>query len=70
LEAPHESRPRAPEHVGPAVNGHAGRRPNEGREKGHHQETAEPKKKGDDKGYKSALDRIPDQKFDPWGKVR
>ena len=35
-----------------------------------HQETAQPKKKVDDKGYKSALDRIPDQKFDPWGKVR
>jgi hypothetical protein len=35
-----------------------------------HQEAAQPKKKGDDKGYKSALDRIPDQKFDPWGKVR
>jgi hypothetical protein len=35
-----------------------------------HQETAQPKKKADDKGYKSALDRIPDQKFDPWGKVR
>jgi hypothetical protein len=41
-----------------------------GGKKGHHQETADPKKKGDDKGYKSALDRIPDQKFDPWGKVR
>ena len=35
-----------------------------------HQETAQPKKKVDEKGYKSALDRIPDQKFDPWGKVR
>lgn len=35
-----------------------------------HQESAQPKKKADDKGYKSALDRIPDQKFDPWGKVR
>ena len=40
-----------------------------GGKKGHH-ETAQPKKKADDKGYKSALDRIPDQKFDPWGKVR
>jgi hypothetical protein len=35
-----------------------------------HQESGQPKKKVDDKGYKSALDRIPDQKFDPWGKVR
>lgn len=40
-----------------------------GGKKGHH-ETEQPKKKADDKGYKSALDRIPDQKFDPWGKVR
>jgi hypothetical protein len=30
----------------------------------------EPKKKVDDKGYKSSLERIPDQKFDPWGKIR
>jgi hypothetical protein len=41
-----------------------------GGKKGHSQETGQPKKKADDKGYKSALDRIPDQKFDPWGKVR
>jgi hypothetical protein len=42
-----------------------------GGKKGHNDETAQPKKKNvDDKGYKSALDRIPDQKFDPWGKVR
>ena len=41
-----------------------------GGKKGHHQETGQSKKKMDDKGYKSALDRIPDQKFDPWGKVR
>jgi hypothetical protein len=40
-----------------------------GGKKGHH-EAAQPKKKVDDRGYKSALDRIPDQKFDPWGKVR
>lgn len=38
--------------------------------KGHRQETAQPKKKVDERGYKSALDRIPDQKFDPWRKVR
>ena len=30
----------------------------------------EPKKKVDDKGYKSSLERIPDQKYDPWGKIR
>ena len=41
-----------------------------GSKKGPHQETGQPKKKPDDKGYKSALDRIPNQKFDPWGKVR
>jgi hypothetical protein len=41
-----------------------------GGKKGHSQETAQPKKKVDEKGYKSALDRIPDQKFDPWSKVR
>jgi hypothetical protein len=41
-----------------------------GGKKGHGQDTAQPKKKVDDKGYKSALDRIPDQKFDPWSKVR
>jgi hypothetical protein len=31
--------------------------------------TAEQKKK-DDSAYKDAVGRIPDQKFDPWGKVR
>jgi len=41
-----------------------------GGKKGHSQETGQPKKKADDKGYKSALERILDQKFDPWGKVR
>jgi hypothetical protein len=34
------------------------------------QKKEEPKKKVDDKGYKSSLERIPDQKFDPWGKIR
>lgn len=29
-----------------------------------------PAKKVDDKGYKASLQRIPDQKFDPWGKIR
>jgi hypothetical protein len=37
---------------------------------GHDDKKAEPKKKVDDKGYKDALERLPDQKFDPWGKVR
>jgi hypothetical protein len=31
--------------------------------------TPEQKKK-DDSAYKDAVGRIPDQKFDPWGKVR
>jgi hypothetical protein len=34
------------------------------------QKTAEPKNKADEKGYKSALDRLPTQKYDPWGVVR
>ena len=41
--------------------------------KGHHgrpQNTEQPKKKADDKAYKSALDRLPDKKFDPWQNVR
>ncbi len=29
-----------------------------------------PKKKEDDKDYKSAVERIPDQKFDPWRNMR
>jgi multidrug efflux pump subunit AcrB len=29
-----------------------------------------PKKKEDDKDYKAAVDRIPDQKFDPWRNMR
>jgi hypothetical protein len=32
--------------------------------------TEEPKKKPDEKGYKAALDRMPDRKYDPWGTVR
>jgi hypothetical protein len=27
-------------------------------------------KKAEEKAYKDAISRIPDQKFDPWGKVR
>jgi hypothetical protein len=29
-----------------------------------------PKRKVDEKAYKSALDNLPDKKFDPWGAVR
>jgi hypothetical protein len=29
-----------------------------------------PKKRADEKEYKSSLDRLPDKKYDPWGKVR
>ena len=32
--------------------------------------TGQPKKKADDTAYKSALDRLPDKKFDPWQNVR
>jgi hypothetical protein len=30
----------------------------------------EPKIKADEGGYKSALDHLPEQKSDPWGRVR
>jgi len=30
----------------------------------------EPKKKFDDKDYKSTMDRLPDQKYDPWRNIR
>jgi hypothetical protein len=30
----------------------------------------EPKQKANDKDYKAALDRMPAQKYDPWGTVR
>ena len=29
-----------------------------------------PKKRANEKDYKSSLDRLPDKKFDPWGSVR
>lgn len=29
-----------------------------------------PKKKEDDKDYKAAVDRLPDQKYDPWRNMR
>jgi hypothetical protein len=30
----------------------------------------EPKKKNDDGQYKSAIERLPDKKFDPWANMR
>jgi hypothetical protein len=39
--------------------------------KGHHgQRGDQPKRKVDDKAYKSALEKLPDKKFDPWGSIR
>jgi hypothetical protein len=38
--------------------------------KKHNQDSAAPKKPADDKGYKAALDRLPNKKYDPWGNVR
>jgi hypothetical protein len=42
--------------------------------KGHHgqhqRDGDQPKRKVDEKAYKSALDKLPDKKFDPWGGVR
>ncbi len=32
--------------------------------------TEEPRIKADEAGYKSALDRLPAQKSDPWGRIR
>jgi hypothetical protein len=29
-----------------------------------------PKKKNEDEGYKAAIERLPDQKFDPWRNMR
>ena len=33
-------------------------------------ENAGEKKKTDDSGYKSAIERLPDKKFDPWANMR
>jgi hypothetical protein len=43
-----------------------------GRQAPSHQQTEEQKKKAAEaeNAYHSALDRIPDKKFDPWGNVR
>jgi hypothetical protein len=32
--------------------------------------TEQPKTQANDKDYKSALDRLPQQKYDPWGTAR
>ena len=37
---------------------------------GQHQKGDQPKRKVDEKDYRSALDKLPDKKFDPWGSVR
>ena len=34
------------------------------------QKTEAPKKKEDDKDYKAAVERLPDQKYDPWRNMR
>lgn len=41
-----------------------------GKHKGAEQKTQQPANKANDKDYKSALDRIPTQKYDPWGTMR
>jgi len=33
-------------------------------------QAAPPKKKNEDEGYKAAIERLPDQKFDPWRNMR
>ena len=33
-------------------------------------EEAQKKKSSDDGGYKSAIERLPDKKFDPWANMR
>ncbi len=44
--------------------------PRGGRHRGGEHKTEQPKSKVDEKDYKSALDRIPAQTYDPWGTVR
>jgi hypothetical protein len=34
------------------------------------EESKAPKKSSDDKDYKAAIERLPDQKFDPWRNMR
>jgi hypothetical protein len=34
------------------------------------EQSGPPRKSAEDKDYKSAVDRIPDQKFDPWRNMR
>jgi hypothetical protein len=42
----------------------------QGRHKKTDDKTTTPTVKADDKAYKSALDRLPPQKYDPWGTMR
>jgi hypothetical protein len=44
--------------------------PRGGKHRGGEQNTEQPKSKVNEKDYKSALDRIPQQKYDPWGTTR
>ena len=34
------------------------------------EQSGPPKKSAEDKDYKAAVDRLPDQKFDPWRNMR
>jgi hypothetical protein len=40
------------------------------RHRGTVEKSEQPKPKVDEKAYQSALDKLPDQKFDPWRTVR
>jgi hypothetical protein len=40
------------------------------KETGQKTQDQKPKPKVDDKAYRSAIDRLPDQKFDPWHDTR
>ena len=43
----------------------------QGRKGGGHKDQSEPKKKTPDDGqYKSAIERLPDKKYDPWQNMR
>ena len=44
--------------------------PRSGRHKKTEQKTQAPAVKADDKAYKSAIDRMPTQTYDPWGTMR
>jgi hypothetical protein len=40
------------------------------RHRGNPEKSAQQKPKADEKAYQSALDKVPDKKFDPWQTVR